>query len=264
MFRLILLLISLISFILFGNQRKKIFFNTGYYKGSNRTGLSDFVRLTLRRRNSIKQCRRYFSKEKEFYKLKNNYVTLIYNSSKKVIKCIDKTIKKRTMTVDWYEQTSNELDYIDNVFEEMFDNICALFNERSNYDGISAIFLSQFIIHEMDENGIIDRAIKRYRKLVNINSATEEEITAVPGLSIVHAKNIVKIRTRINGFKSYEQFCRKIKINSHYQEQLRYYIFAGNYTPPDPNSTEKTLREHNNLLILKDSDYKNNERIIDL
>ena len=116
----------------------------------------------------------------------------------------------------------------------------------------------------MDENGKIDRTIKRYRKTVNINSATEKEITTVPGLSIFHAKNIIKIRTKINGFKSYEQFCRKIKINSHYQEQLRYYIFTGPYIPPDTNSTEKTLREHSNLLVLKDSEYKNNERIIDL
>ena len=129
---------------MFDNRRNKIIFNSGYYKSSNRTGLSDYIRLTIRRKNAIKQSKRYFSKDREFYKLKNDYVLLIYNSKDKTIKCIDKSIKRKIAIVNWYNQISDEIDYIDNIFEEMFDNICALFNERSNYEGIKSIFQSKF------------------------------------------------------------------------------------------------------------------------
>ncbi len=270
MFRLIFLFISLILFILFDNKRGKIFFNSGYYKDNNRSGLSDFIRLTLRRRNAIKQSKHYFSKEKEFYKLKNDYVSLIYNYKKKSIKCIDKSIKKRIATIEWYQQTSDEIHYIDNTFEEMFDNICALFNERSTYDGIKNIFETQFTIKEIDNEGENDinnvNIPNKNAELLNVNTATEKELTDLPGLSIIHAKNIIKYRTEKCGFKSLEEFYSAIKINTHFQNQLRYYLFVGPYIPEITDThTENSLREHQDILILDDEEYqRNNDRIIDL
>lgn len=269
MFRLLFLFISLIFFILFDSKRGQILFNSNYYKGTGRTGLSDFIRLTFRRRNAIKQSKKFFSKEKEFYKLKNDYVSLIYNSKKKIIKCIDKSIKKRITTLDWYKQTSDELNCIDNVFEEMFDNICALFNERSTYDGINTILKGQFFVNEIDNEGENDvenvNIPSKTVELININSATEKELTDLPGLSIIHAKNIIRYRTEHNGFKTLEEFYDAIKINSHFQNQLKYHLFIGPYTPECDKTTEKSLREHNDILILDDSEYKRNtERIIDL
>ena len=275
MFRLISLFISLILFILFDNKRFKVLFNSGYYNynDKNRTGLSDFIRLTLRRKNAIKQSKRYYKKEKELYKLKNDYVLLIYDYKKKTIKCIDKSIKKRIATVDWYQQTSDELYYIDNIFEETFDNICALFNERSTYDGVKNIFQTEFTVNEIDnegENKIENVNIpQKNANLLNINSASEKELTDLPGISIIHAKNIIKYRTKNCGFKSLEEFYSALKINSHFQKQLRYYLFVGTYVPQNTiktsNKTEKSLQEYSDLLILDDSEYnKNNERIIDL
>ena len=269
MFRLLFLFLSLISFILFDNRRSKIIFNSGYYKSGNRTGLSDYIRLTIRRKNAIKQSKRYFSKDREFYKLKNDYVTLIYNSKDKIIKCIDKSIKRKVVIVNWYNQISDEIDYIDNIFEEMFDNICALFNERSNYDGINAILKGQFFVDEIDNEGENDvdnvNIPSKTVELININSATEKELTDLPGISIIHAKNIIKYRTEHNGFKTLEEFYSAIKINSHFQNQLKYYLFIGAYTPECDRTTEKSLQEHNDILILDDSEYKRNtERIIDL
>lgn len=268
MLRLLFLFISLILFILFDDRRNKIIFNSGYYKNSGRTGLSDYIRLTLRRRNAIKQSKKYFSKDREFYKLKNDYVSLIYNSKEKTIKCVDKSIKKRIAIVNWYNQISDETNYIDNVFEEMFDNICALFNERSNYDGIKSIFQTKFIIKEIDNEGESDvenvNIPNKNTELLNINAATEKELTDLPGVSIIHAKNLIKYRTENCGFKSLEEFFSVGKINSHFQNQLRYYLFVDSYVPPNPNTTEKSLKEHQDILILDDSEYQNNERIIDL
>ena len=268
MFRLLFLFLSLISFILFDNRRSKIIFNSGYYKSGNRTGLSDYIRLTIRRKNAIKQSKRYFSKDREFYKLKNEYVTLIYNSKDKIIKCIDKSIKRKVVIVNWYNQISDEIDYIDNIFEEMFDNICALFNERSNYEGIKSIFQSKFIIKEIDNEGESDienvNIPNKNTKLLNINTATEKELTDLPGVSIIHAKNLIKYRTENCGFKSLEEFFSIGKINSHFQNQLKYYLYIDSYTPPNPNTTEKSLKEHQDILILDDSEYQNSERVIDL
>ena len=268
MFRLILILISLVIYLL-NSQKKNLFFgNDNYLPNTNRTALSDFIRLSLRRRNAFKQCKKYLIKGNNVYKLKNNYVTLIYDTENKVIKCFDKSIKKRVATINWFLQDSFEHNYIDNEFEETFDSICALFNERATYDGIILTFKSQFKVKEVNPDG--EKKIEnvniphRNKKMLNINQASEQELTDLPGLSIIHAKKIIKYREKHNGFGSLDEFFEEMKINSHFQEELKYYLYIDSYIPQEQHTTENSLKKYNDILILDESEYEPNERIIDI
>lgn len=268
MFRVLFVIIYIVVRILNSQIRRDIWGNTSYLPDMNRTGLSDFVRLSLRRRSAFKQCRRFLTKRKNTYKLKNNYVTVVYDTENKVIKCFDKSIKKRTATIEWYMQNSFELNYIDNEFEETFDSICALFNERATYDGIVSTFKSQFKVDETCQNN--EKEIENVNiphtsgKMFNVNEASEQELTDLPGLSIVHAKKIIKYREKHDGFSSLDELFKTIKINSHFQEQLKYYLYVGSYIPQEEKSTENSLKKYNDFLILDDSEYETNERIIDI
>ena len=56
---------------------------------------------------------------------------------------------------------------------------------------------------------------------LDINNASEVELTALPGISIVVAKKIIKRREEINGFKNVNEFLQFTQLKPHMQTQLR-------------------------------------------
>ena len=56
---------------------------------------------------------------------------------------------------------------------------------------------------------------------VDVNNASEIELTALPGISIVMSKRIIKKREEIRGFKNLNEFFLFIKVKPHMEEQLR-------------------------------------------
>ncbi len=267
MYRILFLIIYLILYLISSKRKTGIFSYSNYYDNTNRTRLSDFVRLSLRRRSAFKQCKKYLTKGKDFYKLKNDYVTLIYDTKNKIIKCYDKSIKKQIATLEWYKQDSYELNYLDNTFEETFDSVSALFNEKSMYEGIISTFKAQFKIEEINpenEKNIENVNIPRYySNMLNINQATEKELTDLPGLSIIQAKNIIRYRERHNGFGSLDEFFEEMNINPHLKKQLRNYLYVDSYIPNYRKSVEETTKEEYNITHI-DNQNENNERIIDI
>lgn len=267
MYRILFLILYLLLYFINPIKKIGIFNDNDYSDNTNRTRLSDFVRLSLRRRSAFKQCRKYLTKGKNFYKLKNDYVTLIYETENKIIKCYDKSIKKRIATIEWFKQDSYELNYLDNTFEETFDSVSALFNEKSMYDGIVSTFKSQFKIEEIDpenEKNIENVNIpKFYSNMFNINQATEKELTDLPGLSIIQAKNIIRYREKHNGFGSLDEFFEEMNINNHLQQQLRNYLYVDSYLPDYGRKIKESTTEEYNITH-KDNQNENNERIIDI
>ena len=267
MYRVLFLILYIVLYLINPIKKNGIFNENNYSDNTNRTRLSDFVRLSLRRRSAFKQCKKYLIKGKYFYKLKNDYVTLIYDTKNKIIKCYDKSIKKRIATVEWLKQDSYELNYIDNTFEETFDSISALFNEKSMYDGIISTFKSQFKIEEIDpENEKKTENInipKYYSEMLNLNQATEKELTDLPGLSIIQAKNIVRYREKHNGFGSLDEFFEEMNINSHLQQQLKNYLYIDSYRMNDGRKIKETTKEEY-YITHKDNQNEDNERIIDI
>lgn len=59
------------------------------------------------------------------------------------------------------------------------------------------------------------------KEKIDVNNASEVELTALPGISIVMSKKIIKKREEINGFKNVNEFFVFIKVKPHMEEQLR-------------------------------------------
>ena len=93
--------------------------------------------------------------------------------------------------------------------------------------------------------------------------ATEKELTDLPGLSIIQAKNIIRYREKHNGFGSLDEFFEEMNINSHLQQQLRNYLYVDSYLPDYGRKIKESTTEEYNITH-KDNQNENNERIIDI
>ena len=60
--------------------------------------------------------------------------------------------------------------------------------------------------------------------MLDVNNASEVELTALPGISIVMAKKLIKRREEIDGFKSVNDVCLFLKLKPHMQNQLEQLI----------------------------------------
>ena len=167
----------------------------------------------------------------------------------------------------WSLQQLLKINKIPYYFEETFDSVSALFNEKSMYDGIVSTFKSQFKIEEINpenEKNIENVNIpKFYSNMFNINQATEKELTDLPGLSIIQAKNIIRYREKHNGFGSLDEFFEEMNINNHIQQQLRNYLYVDSYRPDYGRKIKETTKEEYNITH-KDNQNEDNERIIDI
>lgn len=62
------------------------------------------------------------------------------------------------------------------------------------------------------------------KELLDVNNASEVELTALPGVSIVMAKKLIKKREEIGGFKSVNDVCLFLHLKPHMQKQLEQLI----------------------------------------
>lgn len=220
-----------------------------YSNDYSRNKYIDFLRLYLRRRKAFKNCKNFLKKEKGYYRLRNKNLVLIYDYKHKIIKCFESAGRKRITTLNWYEQHSVETFCADNLFEETFDNICYSFNEDSAYDKVAAAMQYYFKTQQVEtQKGTkIEPQPVPYLsdESLDINKATEEEITNLPGINIILAKKIIEYRDLHNGFTSVDELYKEMKIKPHFQKQLDNLICVKEYQVEDSNKNE-------------------NERIIDL
>lgn len=214
-----------------------------------RNNFTDYIRLKLRRYKSFKACKAFLTKEKGYYKLRNKNLVLIYDYRHKIIKCYESSNRKRITTLNWYEQYSMETFYADNLFEETFDDICYAFDENTTYDKVAAEMQYYFKTKEIEtrKGTKVESFTTPYLsdESLDINTATEDEIRALPGINVILAKKIIEYRDLHCGFESVEEFYKEMNIKPHFQKQL------------------------NNLICMKEYKIKSyneqqNERIIDL
>ena len=62
------------------------------------------------------------------------------------------------------------------------------------------------------------------KELLDVNNASEIELTALPGVSIVMAKKLIKRREEIGGFKTVKDVCSFLNLKPHMQTQLEQLI----------------------------------------
>ena len=67
---------------------------------------------------------------------------------------------------------------------------------------------------------------------LNLNAATEEQIAALPGLTIIDAKKAVEYRDANGGFRTVDEFYNAISIKPHIMARIEGTVFAGQQAAP--------------------------------
>ena len=118
--------------------------------------------------------------------------------------------------------------------------------------------------------------------MLNINTATEAELTSLPGVNVVIAKKAVKHIEKTGGFTSIEEFIYKMKIKEIFEEKIKEMAYVDVNAIENPSHQKpqneqnqipqiETKQNNGNTLDLLDMQetkpyipHSQNERIIDL
>ncbi len=90
-----------------------------------------------------------------------------------------------------------------------------------SYNGNTSVSSTASKIYKNNKSVIENNTSNDNIKKVDINNASEIELTELPGISIVISKKIIKKREEINGFKNIHDFFMFIKVKPHMEEQLK-------------------------------------------
>lgn len=97
-------------------------------------------------------------------------------------------------------------------------------NIASEY-GTNTTINAEMETKENNKNPIDEPNIKKESHVpIDINTATEEEIGAVPNIGVILAKKVVSIRHEIGMFLSIEHFGEMVGLKPHILERIRPYI----------------------------------------
>ncbi len=254
MYRIIFTILAIILELLLPRRRYRRglwgFYNYGYDEWAQpvqnpNNGMAASIRASVRRKNALKKCKKFLTKDSYILTLKNANLILVFDTQNKTLSCVDNHTKGRAATVVWSDQIDATLDKNDNLFEQTFDDICISFDQYSNYTGVLKVLKQKFKVQEtkplknvippsvyntdkikLDNNREdiynkrFDNTAEVYSLKVNINSASEEEIAKLPGISVIIAKKIIQYRQLNNGFKTQEEFFEKMNIKPHFQKTL--------------------------------------------
>ena len=61
---------------------------------------------------------------------------------------------------------------------------------------------------------------------VDINTATEQELSNLPGVGVALAKRAVQLRKQVGGFTSVQDFCKKLELKPHFTVQIENLAFV--------------------------------------
>ena len=200
---------------------------------------------------------------------------------KKII-CISKTVTKdntrkiltATATRDY--ETFYNMPY-NEVVDNLFDVICENFTYTTVYENVFAALTTgmldvkeSVIVVPMQKNKtqkVYDKVTNtsiRTNNLLNINTATEAELSALPGVNIVTAKKTIKYIESNGQFKTVDEFIEKMKIKDVFAQQIRDVVCT---RLEDTTEQPKVENTQTNTLDLPDEDFiphSDNERTIDL
>lgn len=125
-------------------------------------------------------------------------------------------------------------DFMDVSADEVFDLICDVFDNDTTFEQIQKPLAGNAVISE----AVVSRKSVEEQKaplaasvqveqtvaageIIDVNSCSEEELTELPGISVLIAKKIVKHRKENGGFKSVDEFITEMGIKPQYEKQIR-------------------------------------------
>ena len=206
----------------------------------NHDGITVYNSRKRRRQDALNQAKLYISPYRDIWrnlKLSNKFCSLRLQSNGHTIVGVESGEPYRTFRVvrSRVHSESDLWDMFCNVFDHNtnFDNLvelCRIFQadiriEGSNYKLSQGVNYS-VTTHSSEHSATVHAGDpapakpKAKKEKLDVNNASEVELTALPGISIVLAKKIIKKREEIGGFKSVNDFLVFTKLKSHMQTQL--------------------------------------------
>ena len=208
------------------------------------------------RRVSLYKARAFLAPYKNImgnHTLSNKYCTVKFTNQNRENRffCISKLHSKKDNILPYFEVVVMEnLSSSFPTANECFDALCNNFSYNTKLDDLHEIFskshngynnyilndsayipfsgtkletseLAQFVKETKKKRENLQNLINKKIEIININNASEAELTALPGINVIQAKKIINFRDYEREFSSIEDFFRVMKIKKHFHEQLK-------------------------------------------
>ena len=199
--------------------------------------------IAMKRRIVLNEAKIYLSPYTDIWrnlKLSNKYCSLRLGADGYSITARDSSAYSRSFKVVRSRVHSNSdlwdmlcLNFSYNTTFDSLIELCEKFNVDINISNDNSYNnkhpqnnnLYESELHNFQDVMISSMQEKPEKKeLLDVNNASEVELTALPGVSIVMAKKLIKRREEIGGFKSVSDVCMFLKLKPHMQTQLEQLI----------------------------------------
>ncbi len=215
MFRIITIILEIAFWLLFGSR---------YHRSEYIAEAYQKLEVAMRRRRALKRSKNFVRKEGRAYKLENRFVIVAFNEKEEILRAYNKKNFKDTIEINLMLNNSMIYAIEDSPINQKFDEICMYFDSKTSYFKIANDLKMHFMVKETKAK--IEE--KKYEvdlgatndNLLDINTASEKDITALPGVSVILAKKVIKYRETKGGFENLEEFYKEMKIKPHFIEQL--------------------------------------------
>ena len=131
----------------------------------------------------------------------------------------DGTIRATDLTVPNDSRRFKIIQSDTHTLDELWNMFCMTFSWQTSYDGLIEL-CSKFKVQIKESQPAkpirreIEGTAENIEKL-DINNASQMELTALPGVNVIMAKRIIKRREELRGFKSVDAFLDFIKLSPH-------------------------------------------------
>lgn len=176
----------------------------------------------MRREAALRAAKIYLNPYQDIWKnlrLSNKYCSIKLGRDGHTI-TVKENLKKSSMS-----RTFRIIETRIHSFEDLWNMFCINFDNNKTYDGLldDCRKYKVTVIEDKIINSYTPKALTKKienSKKIDINNCSEVELTALPGISIVMSKKIIKKREEIGGFKNTNDFFLFLKLKPHMQKQL--------------------------------------------
>lgn len=226
----ILYIVGLIIAIIVSQLRKNnygLFDDSSIFSNDFLAPSNDTIE-TIARKAALKEAHIFLSPYKDIWrnlKLSNKFCELKLGSDGILIMCAEKVLPNRQMKITSFGKYHS--------YREAWNMLCMHFQYNTGYNGIIesceryGFSYVEYISKKAPGNSSNNNKQKQPQKpKIDINNCSEIELTELPGISIVHAKRIIKKREEIGGFETTGDFFTFLKLKEHIIKQLKPFVKA--------------------------------------
>ena len=192
---------------------------------------------TMRRKASLLNTKIYLAPYNDIWrnlKLSNKYCSIRLGSDGSSIIARDANSSVRSFKV---------VRSMIHSREDLWNMICNSFDHNTTFDGLIQLCKTFQVEIDISQSSVENYNNQKDKKAssnvvpksdivqtdlpkekLDVNNASEVELTALPGVSIVMAKKLIKKREEISGFKSVDDVCMFLHLKPHMQNQLKMLI----------------------------------------